>query len=99
MNPRFLLLLLFAVMALVGVALPVPADALVLDATQGTVDAWPALRVLADPTHELGLADMLRRRDAFQSWPGSAPGARCSPCRPPACSSPRRSRCGACGRA
>jgi len=78
MNPRFFQLL-FAVMALVAAALPVhvdaradepadaPADALVLDAAQGTIDAWPALRVLADPTHELGLADMLRRRDAFEA--------------------------------
>ena len=58
------LLLLTAVLALAST--PARGDSgLLLAPERAQVDAWPALRLLSDPSHEMTLADVQRRQHEF----------------------------------
>ncbi len=46
------------------------AQPLRLDAAAGVIDAWPAVTVLSDPTHELTLEQVLARRSEFAAPTG-----------------------------
>ncbi len=58
----FLLPLLLALSALPARAQP---SAIVLDAAAGSIDAWPAVTVLADPGREMSAEQVLARRAEF----------------------------------
>ncbi len=61
----FLRACLFLMLA--GGALSARADVLPLGATTRSAEAWPVIRVLADPSGELGVRDALARRADFDA--------------------------------
>ena len=60
-------MLFFLVASLLGTSAISVAATLDLDATNGVNDAWPAVRMMSDPSRKLDINDVIHRRDDFRA--------------------------------